>query len=170
MRFGPVVTSVARPDAWLQLQLLVDADCLIAGTLAPSGACSRLLDLWQAGEFELIVCPNLIDEVRRALLHPRIAGKYNISKTEIDQLTQRLREESLHFEDPLDPPRVVTGDPNDDYLVALALAMPADYFVTRDRHFDKVRVEGLTILPPRHALQVIEGRARAGWSVLRSGS
>lgn len=141
------------------MQLLVDADCLIAGTLAPSGACSRLLDLWQAGEFELIVCPNLIGEVRRALLHPRIAGKYDISSAEVDQLTQRLREESLHFDDPVDPPRVVTADPKDDYLVALALAASADHFVTRDRHFDNVHVEGLTIVPPRHALKLVEGRA-----------
>jgi predicted nucleic acid-binding protein len=117
-----------------------------------------LLDLWQAGEFELIVCPNLIDEVRRALLHPRIAGKYDISSTEVDQLTQRLRE-SLHFDDPVDPPSVVTDDPNDDYLVALALAASADHFVTRDHHFDNVHVERLTIMPPRHALKLVEGRA-----------
>lgn len=141
------------------MQLLVDADCLIAGTLAPSGAFSRLLDLWQAGEFELIVCPNLVDEVRRALLHPRIAGQYNISETEVDQLTQRLLDESLYFEDPVDPPRVVADDPNDDYLVAVAIEASADHFVTRDRHFDKVQVEGLTIVPPRHALKIIEGRA-----------
>ena len=141
------------------MQLLVDADCLIAGTLAPSGACSRLLDLWQAGEFELIVCPNLVDEVRRGLLHPRIAGKYNISETEVDQLARRLLDESLYFEDPIDPPRVVADDPNDDYLVAVAIEASADHFVTRDRHFDKVQVEGLTIVPPRHALKIIEGRA-----------
>jgi putative PIN family toxin of toxin-antitoxin system len=137
----------------------MDADCLIAGTLAPSGACSRLLDHWQSGEFELIVCPNLIEEVRRALLHPRIADKYGISSTEVDSLTQRLREESLLFDDPIDPPRVVPDDPNDDYLIALALASPTNWFVTRDRHFDNVQIEGLTIVPPRRALQVVEGRA-----------
>ena len=140
------------------MRLLVDADCLIAGTLAPSGACSRLLDHWQAGEFELIVCPNLIAEVRRALLHPRIADKYGISSGEVDNLTQRLREESLLFDDPVDPPRAVQNDPNDDYLVALALAASADCFVTRDHHFDNVQIEGMTIVPPRHAVQVVEER------------
>ncbi len=141
------------------MQLLVDADCLIAGTLAPSGACSQLLDHWQGGEFELVVCPNLIAEVRRALLHPRIADKYGISTTEVDNLTQRLREESLLYDDPVEPPRVVQDDPNDDYLVALALAASVDCFVTRDHHFDNVQIEGLAIVPPRHALQVVEGRA-----------
>ena len=48
----------------------------------PSGATSELTDLWQDGEFELIVCPQLIDEVRKALLNPRIATKYDISRIE----------------------------------------------------------------------------------------
>ena len=136
------------------MQLLVDADCLIAGTLAPSGACSRLLDLWQAGEFELIVCPNLIGEVRRALLHPRIAGKYDISSAEVDQLTQRLREESLHFDDPVDPLRVVTADPKDDYLIALARAERA-ILVTGDRRLLDLRGK-LPIHPPRAFLDELE--------------
>ncbi|MGH8935583.1 MAG: PIN domain-containing protein [Acidimicrobiia bacterium] len=58
------------------MRIVIDADCLIAGTLTPSGATSELLDRWQAGEFEIVVCPQLIQEVRKALLHPRIAKKY----------------------------------------------------------------------------------------------
>jgi hypothetical protein len=50
-------------------------------------------------------------------------------------------------------------DPNDHYLIALALASPTNWFFTRDRHFDDVQIEGLTIVPPRRALQVVEGRA-----------
>jgi predicted nucleic acid-binding protein len=46
---------------------------------------------------------------------------------------------------------VVTADPGDDYLVALALAASADALITRDRHFDGVVVEGLEIIPPRVA-------------------
>ncbi len=103
----------------------------------------------------MIVCPNLIAEVSRALLHPPIADNYVITSTEVDELTQRLRAESLQFDDPRDQPRVVADDPNDDYLVALALEARADFFVTRDRHFDKLQIEGVTIVPPREALQSV---------------
>lgn len=128
--------------------VVVDADCLIAGTLAASGAASRLLDLWQRGTFELVVCPRLLGEVRKALLDPRIAGRYEIPAEEVEAFCNRLKEESIFKSDPENPPRVVPGDANDDYLVALALNSAADALVTRDRHFDGLSVQGLRILFP----------------------
>lgn len=126
---------------------------MIAGTLAVSGAAFDLLALWDDGEFELIVSPQLIFEVRKSLLHPRIAGKYGISSDEVEELARRLSEEGLLFDDPMEPPRVVPDDPGDDYLVALALAADSDLLITRDHHFDEVRVEGLLIVAPRQALR-----------------
>lgn len=55
--------------------------------------------------------------------------------------------------DPRNPPRVVPDDPNDDYLVALA--RDTGILVTRDRHFEQVAVEGLRILGPRDALNLL---------------
>ncbi|MGH9054189.1 MAG: putative toxin-antitoxin system toxin component, PIN family [Acidimicrobiia bacterium] len=123
----------------------MDADCLIAGTLTPSGATSELLDRWQAGEFEIVVCPQLIQEVRKALLHPRIAKKYDIHRDEAEEFARRLSEEGILLDDPVEPPHLVPDDPTDDYLVALAVTARADALVTRDRHFNKVKVRGLPI-------------------------
>ncbi len=128
---------------------------MIAGTLTSSGATSELLDLWQEGEFELIVCPQLIHEVRKALLHPRIAKKYDIMREEAESFSNRLSEEGILVEDPVDPPRVVPDDPNDDYLVALAIAAKADALVTRDRHFDKVAVPGLPVIGAREMVRSV---------------
>ncbi|MGH2740751.1 MAG: putative toxin-antitoxin system toxin component, PIN family [Actinomycetota bacterium] len=133
----------------------MDADCLIAGTLTPSGATSELLDRWQAGEFEVVVCPQLIREVRKALLHPRIAKKYDIRRGEAEEFARRLSEEGIRLDDPAEPPRVAPDDPMDDYLVALAVAAKADALVTRDRHFDKVKVRGLPILRANQMLRRI---------------
>jgi predicted nucleic acid-binding protein len=130
------------------LQIIIDADCLIAGTLARSGAASRLVDLWQAGTFELISCPKLIGEVRKALLDRRISVRYGITGHEVDALCRRLEEEAIFLADPIDPPRVVAGDPGDDYLVALVLSGAADALITRDKHFAGVTVPGVRIVPP----------------------
>lgn len=59
--------------------------------------------------------------------------------------------------DPVNPPRAVPDDPGDDYLVALALATGTGRLVTRDRHFDKVHVEGFRVISPRVALESLEG-------------
>lgn len=123
------------------------------GPLTSLGATSELLDLWHDGEFEVIVCPQLIHEVRKGLAHPRIARKYDITRQEADGFTNRLSEEGILAEDPVDPPCVVPDDPRDDYLVALARAEKADALVTRDRHFDKVTVPGLPIVGPREMVR-----------------
>jgi predicted nucleic acid-binding protein len=60
------------------------------------------------------------------------------------------------FDDPVDPPRVVPNDPNDDYLVALGMAASADALVTRDRHFNKVRVRGLRIVAARQMVRWVK--------------
>lgn len=131
------------------MQAVIDADCLIAGTLAASGAASRLLDLWRDGVFELIACPQLVAEVRKALLDPRISRRYNITPDEVDELCRRIEEESIWLPDPIDPPRLVPTDRGDDYLVQLAKEGGADTLVTRDHHFDGILVPGLEIVPPR---------------------
>jgi predicted nucleic acid-binding protein len=131
------------------LQLVIDADCLIAGVLAPSGAASRLLDLWRDGVFELVACPQLVGEVRKALLSVRISGRYGITPDEVDVFCRRIEEESIWLASPVDPPRVVPADSGDDYLIQLVQDSRADALVTRDHHFDGIAVPGLEIVPPR---------------------
>lgn len=121
--------------------------------LTSEGATSRLLDRWQAGAFELVVCPQLIYEVHKALLSPRLADQYQISASDANGFTSKLTEEGLMRDDPDDPPRVVPDDRKDDYLVALAVE--SGILVTRDRHFDKVAVEGVRIVSPGEALRML---------------
>lgn len=133
---------------------MIDVDCLIAGVLTSEGATSRLIDAWEAGHFELVVCPRLIHEVRKALLSRRIADRYGVVPADAEAFARKVEEEGLLVDDPIDPPRAVPDDANDDYLVALSLS-EAGVLVTRDRHFEKVDVEGLQILNPGEALRLL---------------
>lgn len=140
------------------MKSVLDADCIVAGTLARSGAASRLLELWQSGDFELIACAHLIQEIRQALLGPRISRRYGIPATEVEDLCRRLKEDAIWLSDPHDPPRIVPNDSDDEYLVALALEGKADLLVTRDRHFDGVAVPGLRIVFPGVAVAELKER------------
>jgi predicted nucleic acid-binding protein len=82
-----------------------------------------------------------------------VAGRYGLKADEVEAFVGRLREEGVSFDDPVDPPRVVPDDPNDDYLIALALSSGAEFFVTRDRHFDNLRVQGVKIRTPGRLLR-----------------
>lgn len=106
----------------------------------------------------MVVCPQLVHEVRKSLLHPRIAGKYDVVGDDAEELARRLSEEGIRLSDPADPPRVVPDDPKDDYLVALAIGADADALVTRDRHFAKVTIPGIPILGPSQMVDRLRER------------
>ena len=89
-----------------------------------------------------MVCPLLVYEVSKALVSPRLAQRYEISESDADAFARKLTEEGL-----------MLHDPKDDYLVALAIG--SGTLVTRDRHFDKVTVEGVRIITPRDALTLL---------------
>jgi predicted nucleic acid-binding protein len=82
------------------LLVVFDADVLIAGTLARSGACREILDSWLRGDFEVVACPQLLWEVEKALKHPRIAGRYRLQVADIDSWIHRLRSEVVLRDDP----------------------------------------------------------------------
>ena len=85
-----------------------------------------------------------------------MAGKYSIGPADVTAFVDRLRGEAIASADPVEPDRVVPDDPNDDYLVALALEAEAEYLVTRDRHFEKVRVKGLSIITPGRLVRLLD--------------
>ncbi len=138
------------------MRLVVDADCLVAGVLTAQGATTDLLNLWREGGVELAVCAQLLDEVRRTLASPRVGGKYGFVRSKISAFVDQLSEEGEVFENPSEPPRVVPNDQRDDYLVALTIDAGADYLVTRDAHFDSVRVEGVRIITPGRLMRELQ--------------
>ncbi len=97
----------------------------------------------------MIACPQLLGEVRKALLDPRISSRYKITPDEVDELCRRIKEESIWLPDPIDPPRLVPADRGDDYLIQLAKDGGADILVTCDHHFDGIVVPGLEIVSRR---------------------
>jgi putative PIN family toxin of toxin-antitoxin system len=141
------------------LLVVLDADVIVAGTIASAGACHDIVDAWLDGDFEVAVCAELVGEVEKALKHPRIADKYGLDIRDVDSWVDRLESESTMNADPVDPPRVVPDDAGGDYLIALADAAHADVLVTRDRHFSKVRpTEGFEIVSPRVFLDHLRQR------------
>jgi putative PIN family toxin of toxin-antitoxin system len=131
-------------------RVIVDANVFVAALLAPRGACARVLLRWADGRYELLVSPLLLAEIERVLRRPKFAGF--ISPAEIDGLLDALREDATLHNDP-SPQSGLTRDPNDDYLVALALATHADCIVSGDN--DLLDLEGLDVpvMTPRAYLE-----------------
>lgn len=99
------------------IRAVVDMGVFIAGTILPIGAPTTIVRAWQAGAIDLVVCPELLRELRRAFSYPRVRAR--VPPEAATKLIVVLEEAGLMFPDPSHIPSVCR-DPNDDYLFALA--------------------------------------------------
>lgn len=118
------------------------------------GAPHELLIGWHSGLYELVVSYQLLYELEAVLLREKFRSKLSFS--EVLEYVVWLRERATLVEEQ----RIerVTGDPDDDYLIALARESGADFLVSGDkRHVLGLRLQAPPkIASPREFVQVFE--------------
>jgi uncharacterized protein len=100
------------------VRVLLDANVLISALLSRDGTPARLVGLWLEAEFELVVCPALLTETKRALASPKFRGR--IDPAQAERFIEQVAELGGVVPDPEGPPAVRSSDPGDDYPLALA--------------------------------------------------
>jgi putative PIN family toxin of toxin-antitoxin system len=131
---------------------VLDAGVLIAGLISSSGSPAALLAATGDGRFDIIVCPMLLAEVRRALGYPKLQ-RY-VTSAEADEFVAWIARTAVILEDPADVPSV-SRDPNDDYLFALALQADADVVVSGDGDITEVTTPPVRVMTPRAFLETL---------------
>lgn len=126
---------------------VLDPNVLISALLSPSGSPAALVARWLAGEFELVVSEQLLAELRRALVYPKLRSR--ITPEEAMAFIDLLGRTATSVEDPATPPRR-SRDPGDDYLLALAQASAA-ILVTGDQ--DLFALVDVPVLSPAAFLE-----------------
>ena len=122
----------------------MDLGVLVAGVISSAGTPAALIRAWLIGAFELVVCPALLDELKRALGYPRVASR--VSPESADRLIALLERSGFPSADPTDVPSVCR-DPADDYLFALARGADA-VLVSGDRDVLEVPDPPVRVLTP----------------------
>jgi putative PIN family toxin of toxin-antitoxin system len=109
-----------------------DTTTLVSAFLTNQGVSAQLLTHAVAGAFELYLSDAIIEETRDVLLHrEHLRKRFVYSDKEVEEFCLLLRA----FARPVpDLPAIrVSRDPNDDYVIATAIAAGASYIVTRDK-------------------------------------
>lgn len=137
------------------MRAALDVNILIAALLSGRGAPAELIRRWLGGELELVVSPLLLDELERALTHPKLRRR--ISADEGNAFVALLRTAAIGAADPA-PATRRSSDPEDDYLLALAEHERA-FLVSGDRHLLLLAGE-LPILSARELLDELDPSSR----------
>ena len=141
------------------MRAVVDVNVLISAALSAQGPSAEVIRSCREGAFELVVSEALIAELTRALAYPKIRKR--ISAGNGSAFTSWVRDHGTLANDPPDPPLVRSPDPDDDYLLALAISRSA-YLVTGDKHFLGLAAD-LPILTPAEFLSKLREAPGDSW-------
>jgi putative PIN family toxin of toxin-antitoxin system len=114
------------------MRVILDTNVLLAALISRHGPPDLIYRAWQAGRFDLVTGAAQLDEVRRVSRYPKI--KTILPAHRVGTMINNMqRAVVLNFLAPL-PKSIEADDPNDAFLLAMALTSSADYLVMGDRH------------------------------------
>lgn len=135
------------------MRIVIDTNLLVSALIA-EGSPSRLLDAARAGAFELCTSEVLLAELLDVLGRSHLAGRMERAGLVAASTVDDLRKMAFVVT-PQTVPRVVASDPDDDHVLAAALAAGADLIASGDRRdlLPIGRYEGIPIVTAREVLQ-----------------
>jgi uncharacterized protein len=115
-----------------RLRAVLDTNVIVSAYLSrsPTSPTQELIDRWLADEFTLLVCDAIVDEFIEKLI---VRG---VAREDIEAFVALLDAMAEWVNVPVDAiTRRIPEDPDDDVVIACALAGRADFLVTYDPHF-----------------------------------
>ncbi|MEO6278347.1 putative toxin-antitoxin system toxin component, PIN family [Roseateles sp.] len=143
------------------MRLVLDTNLLVSGVIA-SGLPKRLLQGALSSEFEICTSEVLLSELLDVLQRPKFASRLSQAGLTVQSVVEDLRRIAV-IVTPAQTPRVVPTDPDDDHVVAAALAGNADLIASGDQRdlLPMGSYQGIPIVNAREAVARLEAGRRA---------
>ena len=138
------------------VRAVLDVNVLVSGVLSAKGASAEVLRASRDGEFELVISEKLLAELRRTLAYPKLRKR--IPQEQAASFANWIRDHGSLAEDPMSRPPVGSRDPDDDYLLALAIYRSA-YLVTGDQDLHVLNPDLPILTPAQFAAKLRDASA-----------
>ena len=137
----------------MTVRAVSDVNVFISSIIAQFGIPRRLWNAWRRGRFMLISSNPIIDTTVTRLRLPRIAQRYAVTEEQRQIFVTLLRSRATLVTVLPDDVIPVTGDPEDDAVLATVRVGRAEYLVTGDQGLlDLCEYTGARIVSPRSFL------------------
>ena len=131
------------------MRVILDTNVLLGALISPHGPPDAIYRAWRATRFELVTSTAQLDELRRVSRYPKL--RTILPAHRIGTMVNNMQRALVLAALPPLPQGVEVNDPNDAFLLAMALAGDADYLVTGDRRaglLQRGRIERTRIVTP----------------------
>ena len=109
------------------MRVVLDTNVLLSALISPYGPPDVIYRAWRAARFEVVTSTAQLDELRRASRYPKFKAVLQPHRvgTMVNNLQRAVVLEHL-------PTGIEADDPNDAFLLSMAVASEAEYLVTGD--------------------------------------
>jgi len=138
------------------VRVVLDTNILVSALITKGTPFDQLYQAWLRGDIEIVTSAAQLEEVVDVLARPRIRAY--VDRNEADRMVTALRLRATVLEDV--PVVNRSPDPNDDPILAAAVAGAVDLVVLADKKdfLALGRVEGIPIRPARDTLEILQDR------------
>lgn len=112
------------------MRVILDTNVLLGALISAHGPLDAIYRAWRAAHFDLVTSTMQLEEVRRVSRYPKL--KAILPAHRVGLMVNNLHRAVVLDTLPPLPEGVEADDPNDTFLLAMALAGEADYLVTGD--------------------------------------
>lgn len=113
------------------MRVVLDTNVLLAALISSHSPPDTVYRAWLAGRFDLVTGAAQLEELRRVSRYPKI--KAILPAHRVGTMINNIQRAIVLGTLPPLPDGIDAGDPNDAFLLAMAMAGEADYLVTGDR-------------------------------------
>lgn len=113
------------------MRVILDTNVLLGALISPHGPPDAIYRAWRAARFELVTSAAQLDELRRVSRYPKL--KTILPAHRVGTMVNNMQRAIVLAQLPPLPDGIEASDPNDAFLLAMALGGEADYLVTGDR-------------------------------------
>jgi putative PIN family toxin of toxin-antitoxin system len=112
------------------MRVVLDTNVLLGALISPYGAPDVIYRAWRATKFDLVTSTAQLEELRRVSRYPKL--KAILPAHRIGTMVNNMQRALVLGSLPPLPDGMDLNDPNDVFLLSMALASEADYLVTGD--------------------------------------
>lgn len=136
------------------MRLVLDTNVVVSGLLW-NGTPAQLIDAAHSDRVELCTSRTLLAELTRILRRAKFTKVIAAGGLPLDELVLGYAElATIVIPEPISP--TVIDDPDDDHVLACALAAKADYIVSGDRHLLALKTfQNMPIVTAADAVRIV---------------
>lgn len=148
------------------MRAVLDSNILARATPGKTSAAREVLLAVVQPPHTLITAAPLLTELANTLQYPRVRALHGLDDAGIQGYLQSVHQASTAVT-PVSPPPITTHDPDDDLIIATAIAGQAEVICTWDQHFFHPAVQaacaahGIRILNDIDLLRELRAQAAA---------